>query len=247
MPFFSLIELSIVLIIIGLLVAGVTGGASLIDSAKVRNLINEFQGIERSAYAFRIAKDRMPGDVDNDGLMDNYTTYKVYPNNTFKFPYDGTDTANNHYSPDIYSVPFVEMYLEGTYDFEPTGNYGQNSGLGRETAKAGGMPFSSAFPTSLFGIKQGSIISDRIYVSDFNIDYKSIFLQSYNDDYAIPVKTAEIIDFKIDDGVYNSGKIRGFCLSPDGSNGGNISYKEAQISKPTNIRGSKCPTMVYTF
>ncbi|MDR0571490.1 MAG: prepilin-type N-terminal cleavage/methylation domain-containing protein, partial [Rickettsiales bacterium] len=40
---FSLIELSIVLIIMGLLVAGITGGAALIKSAQLRVLITEFQ------------------------------------------------------------------------------------------------------------------------------------------------------------------------------------------------------------
>ena len=247
---FSLIELSIVLIIIGLLVAGVTGGASLIDSAKVRNLINEFQGIERSVYAFRIAKDRMPGDINNDGLIDNYeyaNSYKVYPNNTFKFPYDGSDTANNHYSPDILSAPFVEMYLEGVYDFEPTGTYGQYSSLGRETAKAGGMPFSKAFTSNFLGIKQYNIVDERKFTRDFNIDKQMVYLQSYNDDYALPAKTAEIIDFKVDDGIYDTGKIRSFCLAPDGSNGGNVSYKESQIGKATSARGGKCPSMVYTF
>ncbi|MDR2760473.1 MAG: prepilin-type N-terminal cleavage/methylation domain-containing protein, partial [Rickettsiales bacterium] len=37
---FSLIELSIVLIIMGLLIAGITGGASLIKSAQLRSVIS---------------------------------------------------------------------------------------------------------------------------------------------------------------------------------------------------------------
>ena len=45
---FSLIELSIVLIIIGLLVAGITGEKSLIESAKIRNIINGFNNLEKS-------------------------------------------------------------------------------------------------------------------------------------------------------------------------------------------------------
>lgn len=51
----------------------------------------------------------------------------MYTANQFKFPYDGTDTANNHYIPDVCSAPFVEMYLEGVYDFEPTGQNGGNN------------------------------------------------------------------------------------------------------------------------
>ena len=103
---FSLIELSIVLIIIGLLVAGVTGGASLIESAKIRSIISSFQDTERQIYAFRIAKDRLPGDCKN--------------NNTFicnfPAPYDGSNTEYG--IPNKYSSPFVDLYLAKISDFK---------------------------------------------------------------------------------------------------------------------------------
>ena len=49
---FSLIELSIVLIIIGLLIAGVTGGASLIKSAELRSQISDLRNVQTSINAF---------------------------------------------------------------------------------------------------------------------------------------------------------------------------------------------------
>ena len=49
---FSLIELSIVLIIIGLLVAGITGGASLIESAKVKAFYNSLSQYKQALYTF---------------------------------------------------------------------------------------------------------------------------------------------------------------------------------------------------
>jgi len=59
---FSLIELSIVLIIIGLLVAGVTGGASLIKNAELRSLMTEARGYQTAVNAFYERFQDLPGD-----------------------------------------------------------------------------------------------------------------------------------------------------------------------------------------
>lgn len=57
---FSLIELSIVLIIMGLLVAGVTSGASLIKSARIRSIITEAEDFRSGINTYYGRYDRMP-------------------------------------------------------------------------------------------------------------------------------------------------------------------------------------------
>ena len=71
---FSLIELSIVLIIIGLLIAGITGGASLIKSSEMRSVMGEARGYSVAVNAFFTQFDALPGDISiATGSVNNIT------------------------------------------------------------------------------------------------------------------------------------------------------------------------------
>jgi len=79
---FSLIELSIVLIIIGLLIAGVTGGASLIKSSQLRSVMGEARGYAVAVNAFNSQFNGIPGDfptaIGNSVGGDNDSTIEYY-------------------------------------------------------------------------------------------------------------------------------------------------------------------------
>ncbi|MBT4878200.1 MAG: prepilin-type N-terminal cleavage/methylation domain-containing protein [Alphaproteobacteria bacterium] len=62
---FSLVELSIVLIIIGLLIAGVSSGSKLIKQARINSLINELNELKNSFNIFEQIYDQLPGDINN--------------------------------------------------------------------------------------------------------------------------------------------------------------------------------------
>ncbi len=69
---FSLIELSIVLIILGLLVAGVTGGASLIKSAQLRSIVTEFTNYRTAYNSYYAQFGKVPGaDTDPSIIKDD--------------------------------------------------------------------------------------------------------------------------------------------------------------------------------
>ena len=59
---FTLIEIAIVLVIIGLLLGGVLKGQELITSARVRNLISQQDGIKAAFFGFQDRYRALPGD-----------------------------------------------------------------------------------------------------------------------------------------------------------------------------------------
>ena len=59
---FTLVEIAIVLVIIGLLLGGVLKGQELITSARVRNLISQQEGIKTAFFGFQDRYRSFPGD-----------------------------------------------------------------------------------------------------------------------------------------------------------------------------------------
>lgn len=59
---FTLVEIAIVLVIIGLLLGGVLKGQELINSAKVKNFANDFRNIPLFIYGYQDKFRALPGD-----------------------------------------------------------------------------------------------------------------------------------------------------------------------------------------
>ncbi len=61
---FTLVEIAIVLVIIGLLLTGILKGQELITSARVRNLSNQIEGIKAAYFGFQDRYRALPGDFN---------------------------------------------------------------------------------------------------------------------------------------------------------------------------------------
>ena len=62
---FTLVELAIVLVIIGLVIAAVLKGQELIVSARLKSTINQVDGIRAATNTFRDKYNNLPGDFAN--------------------------------------------------------------------------------------------------------------------------------------------------------------------------------------
>lgn len=71
---FTLIEIAIVLVIIGLLLGGVLKGQELINSAKVKNLATDFKNVPVFIYGYQDKFKALPGDDASAGSHVSATT-----------------------------------------------------------------------------------------------------------------------------------------------------------------------------
>ncbi len=210
---FSLIELSIVLIIIGLLVAGITGGQSLIESAKIRAIINEFRGYRYAVNTFYSLKERLPADTNNDGRFgeysgDNYTGY-------FPYPYNG----QKYQIGDQYTAPLIDLYLSKIIDFEVknTHIYSRSN----QASLSGALPKSNTIKDAYYYFISKENNNPTAMIK--NINYNMIILNGYATSKNAKGKNSltkmsfvRKIDNKIDDDEVLGGKFRATCLGDDG-------------------------------
>ena len=61
---FTLIEMSIVLVIIGLIIGGILKGQELIESARIKNVINQIDIVRTATNAFQDRFNSLPGDYN---------------------------------------------------------------------------------------------------------------------------------------------------------------------------------------
>jgi prepilin-type N-terminal cleavage/methylation domain-containing protein len=62
---FTLIELSIVIVIIGLIVAGVVGGQTLVRQAALKGITTKVESYKVAFHTFRMSYNAFPGDMSN--------------------------------------------------------------------------------------------------------------------------------------------------------------------------------------
>lgn len=89
---FSLVELSIVLVILGLLTGGILSGQSLIRAAEIRSVSNEYNRWVTAAHTFRDKYFAIPGDMNNATAF--WGTAAACPGNNTNTTAPGIPTCN---------------------------------------------------------------------------------------------------------------------------------------------------------
>lgn len=68
---FTLVELAIGLVIIGLLIGAILGGAQMIKNAKIKRQISDLRGLYGAVYTYFDRFLQLPGDAGGDGYFDS--------------------------------------------------------------------------------------------------------------------------------------------------------------------------------
>jgi prepilin-type N-terminal cleavage/methylation domain-containing protein len=253
---FTLIELSIVLVIIGLVVGGVLAGKELMRTAELRSLISQVDQFKIATNTFKGKYNALPGDM----LPIKASQFGFF---TFVGAAAGTDIFGNN---DGIIAGYAEIYCAyecGAYWRHLAdagliqGNYGKDGAkplqasivagiAGAPTGEDDSTPLSNVLymPISKgeFGfVGAGSLVNFSMMYSipGININQNFYYLQSPSKASRTsmnePVMSAidsYTIDLKIDDGKPNAGK---FIVSTNEIITGNYDYWSATVNASSNV------------
>ena len=101
---FTLVELAIVLVVIGIIVGAILKGTDLINQAKVSRLENDLKGLEAAIWSFYNKAKRFPGDCNRNGTIE----YSL-PKNTSGPTLDTTTTVPTACTTENQNAPFNDL------------------------------------------------------------------------------------------------------------------------------------------
>lgn len=192
---FTLVELSIVIIIIGFLIAGISGGSSLIKTSKLSAIISDIKSIDSVTRQFKYTYGELPGDITNAtsyfGTTDKngFTITNGNGDGYIGNPLGTQDTPEGLAAPQQLALTgLIPGIFTGESD--PNGNDGTIQGL--------------TIGKNIMGSRTGI---GYYYMAD---NYWSMYSRAFNQ--IIPttnfsVEDSYFIDSKIDDGKPLTGKI----------------------------------------
>jgi prepilin-type N-terminal cleavage/methylation domain-containing protein len=188
---FTLVELSIVLVIIGLLIAGVTVGNSLMGQAKLRALVNELNSYNNTINNFRLRYNALPGDLSTASSFWTGAT-NGNGNGTIELGTPNTTTQDESV------LAWYHLYLAGMINGTYTGSH---SAASTQTPGTD-CPLSKYGPATGWYFDGQSCYPNYTYLTFGAVRSNAAPSTS-------ALTTAEIysIDSKIDDGLPQSGNI----------------------------------------
>jgi prepilin-type N-terminal cleavage/methylation domain-containing protein len=196
---FSLVELAIVLIIIGLLVAAIAVGQKLIENARTRSVISEINRIDVAIASFHLTYDNLPGDLNNA---------TAYWSTSTNGDGDGDIEISNGSSVNESNFVFEQLSDAALI----TGGY--SSGAASVSTR-----MSSRVKNSLYEVYQDDDydLDDDATIDDIDTSFtENVIVLEGNggntagaSNYGVLIpRMAYNIDDKMDDGVPNKGKFR---------------------------------------
>lgn len=214
---FTLIELSIVLVIIGLIVGGVLVGQDLITAAQSRKLLSSTQAIDVAINTFRVKYGEKPGDMRSPSRIGFTTCTGPYAGNgdrkikgysTLPFPtYSAIELRGE---PVLMWRHLFEAGLNISSSVDGTGIFQASCNIGPLASDSSLERFLPRNPIGKGYLHVGNVFAGNehkigIIVSAFG------FPTSTNLTAAVLQKEmVQSIDVKIDDGVPTSGRVQAY-------------------------------------
>jgi len=212
---FTLVEIAIVLVIIGLLLGGILKGQEMITQAKIKNIVNDMNGMSAAIYSYQDRYRALPGDELNATVAARWAG---------AFGGDGNGllcTAATCPAAGAAAVPAYNVAPAA-----PAAN-GPETGLFWLHLRLSGFVPGSTDPTASASTQQpANAVNGIIGVQTTGMGFTSNIICSSN----LPDKVAIAVDTQVDDGSALRGTVRGLLQTvpnpPAGAVAPTVDYAE---------------------